>query len=206
MKVSGPEPLIYAGLVSTEPVRTKKRGRPRKFDADQLLDSTVDTFWKHGLAGTTTRVLEDTLGVSQSSLYNAFGSKDQLLNQAIARYESGLQTAVLDRLSEPSRDTLLDFVDAIIDWVSNPEHPGCLVMNLASEHPDHAWRLETYRVALTDGIGDCLATFVDPKEVRARADLLAAAFLGLNLSAKCGTPATELTRAAAGIKAQIASW
>lgn len=193
-------------LVGPELAQTKKRGRPRTFDADKLINDTVETFWKYGYAGTTTRVLETSLGISQSSLYNAYGSKDQLLDEAVARYETELKASVLAKLAVPSRTALLQFIDAVTDWVSNPEHPGCLVMNLACEQPGHAGRMEAYRIALTDGFSACLATFVETDQVSSRADVLTVAVLGLNLSARCGAPVEVLTQTADGIKAEINSW
>lgn len=184
-----------------------RRGRPRTFDHEQLLEKSVDVFWKHGIAGATTRVLEDELGVSQSSIYNAYGSKDELLDQSVALYETRLNTAVLSRLDVPSREALLEFMDAVSHWVCQDEHRGCLVMNMASESPDHAYRLEAYRVGLSRSITSCLRTFTaDEAEVEAKADLLVSAVLGMNVSARCGADAVEITRISDGIKREIAGW
>lgn len=184
-----------------------KRGRPRAFDGDELVEASVDVFWRHGINGATTRVLETELGISQSSLYNAYGSKEGLLDQTVARYERRLNAMVLSRLDEPSREALVDFVDAVVRWVGQDEHPGCLVLNLSAEDPDHAYRLKIYRTKLRRGLKPSVKTFTEDKaEADVRTELLLAAVLGLNLSAKSGASRAELRRIGNGIKHQINAW
>lgn len=184
-----------------------KRGRPRTFDHEQLLQNSVDIFWRYGQGGATTRVLEEELGISQSSLYNAYGSKDELLKQSVARYAANLQATVLSHLETPSRESLLDFVDAVLRWVSDDEHRGCLVMNLAVENKGQGYRLEAYRQGLFEAFTASLQTFMtDDAAIEANADLLVVAVLGMNVSAKCGAEASELQRIASGIKRHINAW
>ena len=49
-------------------------GRPRSFDEQDIVDRALNLFWAYGGANTTTRMLERELGITQSSIYNAFGS------------------------------------------------------------------------------------------------------------------------------------
>ena len=49
-------------------------GRPRSFDEQDIVDQALNVFWTYGGANTTTRILERELGITQSSIYNAFGS------------------------------------------------------------------------------------------------------------------------------------
>ncbi len=184
-----------------------RRGRPRSFEHDEVLDRSVDVFWKHGLAGTTTRLLERELAVSQSSLYNTFGSKDGLLEQAVDRYASELDASVLARLDPPSRQALLDFVAAVVRWIGREDQRGCLILNLAAEHPDHGHRLKAYRRRLRRAIKPAVRTFTDDEQlVAARTELLVAAVLGLNVCARSGAADAELQRLGHGIRQQITAW
>ena len=80
-----------------------RRGRPRTFDTDRVLDDAMDLFWRRGYRSTTTRDLEASLGVTQSSLYHAFGSKAQLLDRALARYQTRLDHELLGPLRTQRR-------------------------------------------------------------------------------------------------------
>ena len=185
----------------------KKPGRPRNFERDAIVEASVDVFWRHGASGTTTRVLESELGVSQSSLYNTYGSKAELLDQTLAHYDAKLDAAVLAKLAEPSQEAIVGFIDALVLWVGDTQHPGCLVMNLAMEDPEHAYRLQAYRTKLRRAIKPCVQTFTaEETDVDTRTELLLAAVLGLTLSAKSGLSAAELQRLGNGIRSQVLAW
>ena len=186
-----------------------KRGRPRQFDVDQVLDRSIDVFWQHGFAGTTTRTLEDELEISQSSLYNAFGSKDGLFDQVVERYTQRLDREVLSLLDRPGvgRPELLSFIDAVVAWVDDDRHRGCLVLNLAAEGADRDDRLTAYRIRLRELFEPAVESFTgDPASTGDRVQLLVAAVLGLNISARGGADRDELHRMAEAIRAQIRSW
>lgn len=182
-------------------------GRPRAFHEDELFDRSIDLFWRNGLHGTTTRLLEQELEVSQSSLYNAYGSKEGLLDRVIERYEAQLDEAVLQKLRPPSREAIVAFIDAVVGWVSQDRHRGCLVLNLAGEDREHAHRLKVYRRRLRRALKPAIRTFTDDATVAdQRTELLVAAVLGLNLSATTGAGRAELNRIAAGLREQVIAW
>lgn len=62
------------------------RGRPRGFDRDAALDAATLLFWRQGYAATSMAELCQAMGIGSPSLYAAFGSKDALYAEAIARY------------------------------------------------------------------------------------------------------------------------
>lgn len=166
-------------------------------------------FWRHGFNATTTRTLETELGISQSSLYNAFGSKEQLFEQAVDQYQQRLDEVVLSHLDrpDPDRAAIIDFLTAVVSWIGNTEHPGCLVLNTAAESSDDAGRMHAYRARLRDLFRPALRSFTpDEADVEARSELLVAAVLGLNISARSGAGPDELEQLSAGIKHQVASW
>lgn len=193
-------------MTSTDAI---SRGRPRAFDTDQALERSMLLFWRHGFNATTTRTLENELGISQSSLYNAFGSKEQLFGQAIAYYERRLDEVVLSHLDrpEPDRAAIIDFLSAVLEWISQDDHPGCLVLNYAAESQDGKVRMRAYRARLRELFGPALQTFTDEaQDIEARTELLVAAVLGLNISARSGADPDELQQLAAGIKRQVTLW
>jgi TetR/AcrR family transcriptional repressor of nem operon len=187
-------------------------GRPRQFDERAVVDATVDLFWRHGYAGTTTRMLEAELDMTQSSLYNAFGSKAGLLHIALDRYEDRLESDLVRPLAEnPSRAGLDHFVQTLTDWVTQADHRGCMLLtslvDRAAEDPAMIERGARYRDHLRELFADALAD-VSPDEdmARARADLLLVAVLGLNTTARGGATTAEVRSLAAALRHQIADW
>ncbi|MEM9368443.1 MAG: TetR/AcrR family transcriptional regulator [Planctomycetota bacterium] len=61
-------------------------GRPRAFDDAVVLEAIMQSFWKRGYQATTLEHLLADTKLSKSSLYNAFGGKEELFTKALARY------------------------------------------------------------------------------------------------------------------------
>lgn len=67
--------------------------RPRSFDTDVVIEQLCDYFWQHGYGAASLDDLAQQLGLKRGSLYNAFGSKDALINAAFERYEEKFRAA-----------------------------------------------------------------------------------------------------------------
>lgn len=62
------------------------RGRPRGFDRTAALDAAMALFWRRGFTATSIADLCAAMGIASPSLYAAFGSKEALYAEALARY------------------------------------------------------------------------------------------------------------------------
>ncbi|MCD7097332.1 TetR/AcrR family transcriptional regulator [Stenotrophomonas sp. MMGLT7] len=74
-------------------------GRPKEYDGTAVIDAAMDVFWTNGYEASSTQALCERTGLGRGSLYHAFGSKQNLYEQALRRYqELGLeaQTAILE--------------------------------------------------------------------------------------------------------------
>jgi AcrR family transcriptional regulator len=61
------------------------RGRPRQHDPEALLDHARSLWVEQGTSGLTIRALSARAGVGNGALYNAFGSRDNLMARVWAR-------------------------------------------------------------------------------------------------------------------------
>jgi len=86
-------------------------GRPRAFDADEVLDAAIEVFWRYGYQGASLQELTAAMGINKASLYAAFGSKQDLFHRAVARYAETDMAYVLRALKEP---TARDVVRALL--------------------------------------------------------------------------------------------
>jgi TetR/AcrR family transcriptional regulator, transcriptional repressor for nem operon len=72
-------------------------GRRRAYDRATVIAAAEDVFWDNGYTGTALADIEAETGLNRSSLYLAFGSKQELFQRALDHYIA----TVLDPLLEP---------------------------------------------------------------------------------------------------------
>jgi len=111
-------------------------GRPRNFEADIVVDRAMDAFWTHGYANTSPAQLAEATGIGKGSLYNTFGSKRELFDRALARYDEFGATLVRDVLSRPggTRERIGELLRLQVDSdLAQPIRRGCLAVNTATE-------------------------------------------------------------------------
>jgi len=107
------------------------KGRPRGFDADEMLDRVVNVFWQHGYEGTSMATLMAATGLNKPSLYAAFGSKEALFRAAFERYWQRQGELTRKHLDEPDVRTGVErMLLALVDIQTQPGLPhGCLAVH-----------------------------------------------------------------------------
>ena len=70
----------------------RARGRPRKFDAEQVLGNALLVFWTKGFAGTSLDDLAHAMAMKRPSIYNAFGDKQSLYRAALGAFQDRLNS------------------------------------------------------------------------------------------------------------------
>src|SRR5438552_2286239 len=110
-------------------------GRPREFDENTALDGADDRFWQHGFAATSVRDLAAEMGISCTSLYNAFGDKRALFLRALERYLDRSMRPRIERYERAStpKTAIRGFIEEIIRRSLDGERRGCFLVNSALE-------------------------------------------------------------------------
>lgn len=114
--------------------------RPREFDEEEVLDAAIECFWRRGLEATSVRDLAEATGISQPSLYNAFGDKRELFAQALERYATQRMRERVKRLEQkhPPKEAIRAFFrELVTHTLSDPDRRGCLIVNSALEVAPH---------------------------------------------------------------------
>jgi len=203
---------LKPGTISTLGV-----GRPRSFATEQALDAALEFFWKRGYRCTTTRELESAMGLSQSSVTNTFGSKQDLLEAALDRYEylTAQRLVIPLEESEEGLDAIQTFFVDLGDWVTHEGRRGCMIINLMAEDGSSAnsiiERSRAYRARVRGAFKQTLERAVRSGEtfegsLDARADLLVGLVLGVNIAARGGAPEPELAQLFNAVRTQINNW
>jgi AcrR family transcriptional regulator len=120
-------------------VREEKRGRGRPvvFDRGVALLAAMKLFWERGYEGTSFDDLIAAMGISASSFYNSFGSKEALYCEATRTYLEWSGQWFFAILNDPSIDTKTAFArlfEATAEEFTRGDHPlGCMI-SLAGTH------------------------------------------------------------------------
>jgi AcrR family transcriptional regulator len=190
--------------------------RTRSFDEDALLDAAIELFWVTGFGGSALGDLSRVTGVTNGSLYQAFGSKREIFLAAFRRY-CGRRVAFIDGVFETTYDdpaaAAAAYIDAVVaDCCSYPDRRGCLLVNTISElgsDPEiRAIAAETIGAmedSVADGLRRAAGADVDVDRVRTVATHLVALSQGLVQLSRTGeTPAALRRRGTPGVDAALA--
>lgn len=192
-------------------------GRPRRFETTKVLDAALELFWRQGFANTTTRDLESALFLNQSSIYNAFGSKKQLFELVLDRYESITYEALLKPLEDSTQgiESLEQFFIDLYNWVTHEGRRGCMLINMMAEDGGASESISTrtavYRKRVKLKISKALNRAFKKGEIierslDARTALLFGLALGINIAARGGASDQELKELLNAVQQQIQSW
>ena len=180
-------------------------GRPLQFDPDSALETAMQVFWTQGYEHTSMQDLLNAMNLSKSSLYQAFGSKQQLFRQCVARYTDELTGRLREGLAgAPSGRRFIEaFLNSVLaDVREEGQRRGCMVMNTASEFAqneadiarDVAGSIERFRGVLQAAVERAQREGDIPPERDARqlANFLVSSMSGLKNQAKAGADADTL--------------
>ncbi|QDL93100.1 TetR/AcrR family transcriptional regulator [Paroceanicella profunda] len=132
-------------------------GRYRSFDETRAMDAAIACFRERGFHAASMRDLEREMGLTSSSLYNAFGSKKELFLSALDAYlnaSSRRRIALLDAAEDPLAG-IEAFLFSVVS-VSAADRCGCLLVNSAASA---AALDKDIGAAVRDGLGEVEAAF-----------------------------------------------
>ncbi|MEV6771529.1 TetR/AcrR family transcriptional regulator [Nocardia sp. NPDC051030] len=115
-------------------------GRPRNFEADDVVDRAMEAFWTHGYSNTSPADLCAATGIGKGSLYNTFGSKRELFALALARYDRMGRELAEEFLAQPgsTREIIGGMLRNLVDTdLAQQVRRGCLVVNTTTELAAH---------------------------------------------------------------------
>ncbi|MDQ4110477.1 MAG: TetR/AcrR family transcriptional regulator [Actinomycetota bacterium] len=117
--------------------------RPRAFDQEHVVGAAQQVFWRRGFRASSVEELSRATGLGQSSLYNAFGSKDGLFAECLGVYLDEAQGRLVGILDDTTHD-VMHRIEALLVAIASEEVErsarggprGCLAVNTVAEFAD----------------------------------------------------------------------
>ena len=190
-------------------------GRPREFDEDEVLQAALRVFWEKGYESASLGDLLEAMGLTKSSLYKAFGSKEALFWRVVERYNRDFLGFRLDALAEPTPRRIAErLLYGMTELHSGERTPnGCLELNAALAcstvtepiRQELVRNRERFRVQLRDRFEETVATAPLPPGMTSddAASLVISLIQGLAVQAKAGFSREASRRV---VHAALLSW
>jgi len=110
--------------------------RPAKFNREEAVERAMNEIWREGFEANSVKALSEKLGITRSSFYNAFGSREALFREVLALYRGQTPDRALAEAAPgvPIKKLLTDTFRAVCKSRSqDPEARGCLAINCVAE-------------------------------------------------------------------------
>lgn len=110
--------------------------RKKSFNKDDVLERAMNLFWKQGFHATSMQDIVHNVGLSRSSLYESFGSKQGLFDQALGNYCRTNREGVKALLSNEKsvKSGIRNLLESSIHCtISDADKKGCFVVNSTTE-------------------------------------------------------------------------
>ncbi len=184
-------------------------GRPTKFDRQAAIELVMNAIWQYGFEACSVKAISEKLGITRSSFYNAFGSREALFLEALERYFSqspDKALAMVDRDTNVLKVLTQVFKEVCRSRAADPEARGCMLVNCVTELVGIDETLGPVLEKVVLGILDRLERLLgqaaangeieDKGDLREKALALQSLLIGLNVMAKVVRSEDDLWAAA----------
>ena len=181
--------------------------RSREFDPSAALGKIVQLFSAKGYSDTSMEDIVQATGVSRYGLYNTFGNKRELFEQALERFADEMGRQSFLRMLEPDA-SLADVrrvFDERIDAMCSCEEPyGCMLSQTAMELAPHDAEIKGLLLRFLKRMSKAFAVGLehardkgevrDDLDLRDGGDFLTGAMLSVVIMSRAGFPRESLAR------------
>jgi TetR/AcrR family transcriptional repressor of nem operon len=193
-----------------------KSGRPSQFDRDAALDAALMAFWREGYQANSVKALSERLGITRSSFYNAFESREAMFMEALERYLERSPDRALEVV--PPEGSICALITATFRTICQSlaldvDAKGCLAVNsvgaLCNVDAELGPKVAAHMVARLGRLEALLGAAVargelpDDTDIAATALSLKTFLVGLNVMAKVVPDRAALWPAARAVLASF---
>ena len=146
--------------------------RKISFDRNQAIETVMNEIWLKGYESCSVKSIAEKLGITRSSFYNSFASREQIFLEALEHYSKQSPDTLLNTLNvvnSPLELITSVFKLAVERRTSDPMARGCMTLNSVNElvgvHDSLGPKLEEALLGCIDRIEALLQRSVALKEL-----------------------------------------
>ena len=126
----------------------------RQTKRDELVRKALEIFYRNGFHATGMDMLVAETGISKTSMYKHFRTKEELILAALRLRDENFRNWLfrrMDELGATPREKLIAIFDALDEWFAQREFRGCMFIKASAEyqekeHPIHFQSAEHKRL------------------------------------------------------------
>ena len=110
--------------------------RPSNFDRQQAIEFVMNEIWRNGYEACSVKAMSAKLGITRSSFYNAFTSREALFREALDLYAAQAPDRMLAEVKADGsvRELMTELFRKICKLrAADPEARGCMAVNCIAE-------------------------------------------------------------------------
>ena len=111
----------------------------RQTKRDELVRKALETFYRNGFHATGMDMLAAESGVSKTSMYKHFRTKEDLILAVLRLRDENFRNWLfrrMDELGTTPREKLLAIFDALDEWFGERGFRGCMFIKASAEYQD----------------------------------------------------------------------
>jgi AcrR family transcriptional regulator len=106
---------------------------------ERIIDAAGLLFYEHGFHAIGLDAILEAVGVTKTTFYNHFESKDDLIVEVLDDHDlrdmEALERELVARGGD-ARARIITIFDVISDWFNDPDFKGCLFINASAQFPN----------------------------------------------------------------------
>lgn len=111
--------------------------RPSK--RDELIQKAFETFYKYGFHATGMDLLAAETGISKTSMYKHFRTKEDLILAVLRFRDESFRNWIVrwvEEVAKTPKEQLIAMFDALGEWFAQPGFSSCMFIKASGEYPN----------------------------------------------------------------------
>lgn len=120
----------------------------RQTKRDELVKKALEVFYRNGFHATGMDMLAAESGVSKTSMYKHFRTKEDLILAVLRLRDENFRNWIFRRMEDAGdapKEQLLGMFDALAEWFAEKGYRGCMFIKASAEYQekDHAIHVQS---------------------------------------------------------------